>query len=482
MKRATVVSFLALLLFPALALAQAEVERFDRTLEQIQTDQRLLINPDLPITERTFIDYGGYTDAQWISFDDYKGDNHAFWQEDLVGYLHAQLDGANEVFFRGRLYHRDFNPGDRFSTQGEDIDGYVERAFYRFDLAQYESAYHGKQIDGDLSVKLGRDLVIWGDGLTLNEPLDAGVFDLSRGRFSLEMLAGVTPLNTVDFDSSRPSFDSRTSRGLYGGIASVRIGQQKPFVFVLDQRDYNKQQILADATDSSVIPTRFSYNSHYIGIGSTGALTDRLSYGLEAVYEGGNDLSNSYTTNAAGQTSPVTQTRDPIEAYAVDGRLDYAIPDEHGTRLSLETIAATGDHDRDSTTNTLGGNKPGSKDRAFDAFGLLNLGVAFAPPLSNLIALRMGGSTFPLPGSELFEHLQIGTDLFLFGKADADAPVDEPTNDRTYLGFEPDLYFNWGITSDVTLATRYGIFLPGDGIAGDHRVRQFLYSGLTFSF
>jgi len=482
MKRATVVSFLALLLFPAFALAQAEVERFDRTLQQIQADQRLLINPDLPITERTFLDYGGFTDAQWISFDDYKGKTHAFWQEDLVGYLHAELDGANEVFFRGRLYHRDFNPGDTVLTHGNDIDGTIERAFYRFDLAQYESAYHGKQIDGDLSIKLGRDLVIWGDGLTLNEPLDAGVFDLSKGRFSVEMLAGITPRDSADFDSSRPSFDSKTSRGFYGGIATVHIGQQKPFVFVLDQRDYNKEQIFASATDSSVIPTRFAYNSHYIGIGSNGPLTDRLSYGVEGVYEGGNTLSNSYSTSAAGETSPISQTRDPIEAYAVDGRLDYAIPDEHATRLSLEAILASGDHDRDSTTNTLGGNKPGSKDRAFNAFGLLNVGVAFAPPLSNLIALRLGASTFPAASSELLGHLQIGTDLFLFGKANSDAPIDEPSNDNTYLGFEPDLYFNWGITSDVTLATRYGIFVPGDGIAGDHQVRQFLYSGLTFSF
>jgi hypothetical protein len=471
-----------LLLLPALALAQAEVERFDRTLEQIQTDQRLLINPDLPITQRTFIDYGGYTDAQWISFNDYKGDNIAFWQEDLVGYFHAVLDGANEVFFRGRLFHRDFNPGDRFNTSGEDVDGYVERAFYRFDLAQYESAYEGKQIDGDLSIKLGRDLVIWGDGLTLNEPLDAGVFDLSKGSFSAEMIAGVTPLNTVDFDSSRPSFDTRTSRGLYGGIASVRIGEQKPFVFVLDQRDYNKEQILASATDTSIIPTRFSYNSHYIGIGSTGALTDRLSYGVEGVYEGGNGLSNSYFTSAQGFNSPATQTRDPIQAYAMDARLDYVIPGEHATRLGLDAILASGDHDRNSTTNTLGGNKPGSKDRAFNAFGLLNVGVAFAPPLSNLIALRMGASTFPLTESNLFSHLQVGTDLFLFGKANSDAPIDEPSNDNTYLGFEPDLYFNWGITSDVTLATRYGIFVPGDGIAGDHKIRQFLYTGLTFSF
>src|SRR6185295_18870912 len=107
----------------------------------------------------------------------------------------------------------------------------------------------------------------------------------------------------------------------------------------------------------------FKYDSYYLGIGSSGALTDRLSYGVEAVYEGGHTLSSSFVVDAAGSAVPVDQTRDTIEAYALDARLDYVIPDEHATRFSGEFILASGDSSRvASTSATYGGNVPGSKD------------------------------------------------------------------------------------------------------------------------
>src|SRR5262249_43834976 len=122
-------------------------------------------------------------------------------------------------------------------------------------------------------------------------------------------------------------------------------------------------------------------------------------------------------------------------------------------------------------------------DSAFNAFGFLNTGVAYAPVVSNLMALRAGISTFPLPSVRPFERLQIGTDLFLFGKARQDAPVTETavSGDR-YLGWEPDVFLNWQITSDVTLAVRYGIFFPGNGLVSDEKNRQFFFVGVTYAF
>jgi len=38
---------------------------------------------------------------------------------------------------------------------------------------------------------------------------------------------------------------------------------------------------------------KFDYNSYYLGIGSTGNLTDRLQYTLEAVYEAGTPVEQS---------------------------------------------------------------------------------------------------------------------------------------------------------------------------------------------
>src|SRR5437016_4518292 len=107
----------------------------------------------------------------------------------------------------------------------------------------------------------------------------------------------------------------------------------------------------------------------------------------------------SYSFRAAGGPfiQPIDQTEDQIQAWAADARLDYLFPDLRRTRLSAEVILASGDDDRGNTSNTFNGNKPGTNDRAFNAFGLLNTGLAFAPAVSNLLAFRVGGSTFPLP-------------------------------------------------------------------------------------
>jgi hypothetical protein len=74
-------------------------------------------------------------------------------------------------------------------------------------------------------------------------------------------------------------------------------------------------------------------------------------------------------------------------------------------------------------------------------------------------------------------------DLFFYNKLVSDAPIDEETTGSGYLGFEPDLYINWQITSDVTIAFRYGIFFPGSGIIDAHDdTRQFFSAGVTYAF
>ena len=45
------------------------------------------------------------------------------------------------------------------------------------------------------------------------------------------------------------------------------------------------------------------------------------------------------------------------------------------------------------------------------------------------------------------------------------------------------LYMNWQITSDLTLALRYGIFFPSsDAFGANDDPRHFFYGGLTFAF
>ena len=464
------------------APAAEELQRQNRIqeLQRLELDRRLRANRDVPPGQRALFDYGGYVSANFLDLDDPEGNDHILRQYDGIAYGRLNVDGAQELFLAGRIGYQDFHRGDSFSGRGDEpIDGDLYRGYYRFDLRRYRQAYGGDfSSDFNAVAQLGRDLVYWGNGLTMAQVIDGGIFDFELGPFDLEVIAGVTPVRTVDIDSSRPGFDYNTRRGFYGAMLSADIRQHRPFAYYLIQRDYNSM----DRRRIGSINTRYDYDSFYIGGGSTGQITDRLRYGIEGVYEFGHTLSNSFEL-VGFSLVPVEQTRDPIVAGAIDARVDYLVADPADTRLSLEAILATGDDDRLHTSNTFAGNAPGSEDNAFNAFGLVNTGLAFAPDVSNIAVLRVGASTFPLHQYSPLRRLQLGFDFFAFGRLDEDAPIDETTTTgQQFLGFEPDFYLNWQVTSDVTLAVRYGVFFPNASAFPNDEERHFFFAGVTFAF
>jgi hypothetical protein len=470
---------LLILVVGQVAQAQTSVERFERQLQQIQRDQRLHINPDIPADQRALVDYGGYFTFNFFAIDDIAQNTHILRQYDLVGYARVNFDNAHEFFLRARTTYRDFNNNQSFDNEGDDITWpTVEQAYYRFDLARYLSAYKDKNIgNNNVTLQVGRQFVYWANGLVLAEYLDGGLAEVTVGNLSLQLMAGVTTHDTVDIDSSRPQFDDRTERGFYGGILSAQVGKHRPFVYGLVQRDWNDDVPLTVGSNT----TNFDYDSWYIGTGVNGAIGDQMLYGVEFAYEGGKTLSNSFDPNSP-TLDAIPQQHDQIQAAAMDAKLDYLFPDVKKSRLTIEAIAASGDTDRVHTTNTFGGNAPGTRDHAFNAWGLLNTGLAFAPGVSNIIAIRGGGSTFPFPESKLLKRFQAGADVLGYFKFKDDAPIDEVTSDDRYLGWEPDVYVNWQVTSDVAVAFRYGVFFPGTAIVSDEHPRNFLYLGVTFAF
>lgn len=454
----------------------ADLERFERQMEQIQRDTRLRVDERIPTEQRTLFDYGGYLSLNYLSLDDQVGNNHGLREYDLVTYARLNIDGVHEFYGSLRGAYRDYNSGDAFSqSESTGWQGDVDRAYYRFDLQRYYAAYKGQKIDYNVTFSGGRQLIYWANGLTLSQVLDAAVVDVQAGPATLELLGGLTPRRTVDFDSSRPHFDNNTYRGFYGAMLSAQAGTHRPFAFALFQQDYNHDY----TSNLGVINTKFDYYSYYLGFGSSGALSDKLAYGVEAVYEGGSTLSNSFDP---ATFFPSAQDRDQVSSWAADARLDYLLNDARHTRFSLETILASGDPDRINGSTTFAGNRPGTKDHSFNGFGLLNTGLAFSPSVSNLMVFRIGASTFPFPDTAHFGRLQVGTDFFVFNKMREDGGIDEVTTSGRYLGVEPDVYLTWQIKSDVTLVLRYGVFFPnGDVIANDD-TRQFFYGGLTFAF
>ena len=463
----------------------ANLQRYQRQLDQIQRNQSFLVNTAVPVDQRLLIDYGGYVGFSYLSVDDTNNDNHVLRQTDAIGYLRLNLDDVHEFYVRGRLTYQDFNDGDNFdTTEGDELEKRIDRLYYRFDLRRAMAAYTGKHVDYDVALLGGRQLTDWANGLVLVQTLDGVTINLEYKSVDLQLLAATTPADMIDIDPNRPEFDHNTHRGFYGAMLSAQAGNHRPFLYFLSQQDNNHDYTTTIIGNQNGAPapivTHFNYNSWYLGAGSSGTFNEHLAYGLEAVYEGGSSLSNSFET-AGASLFPVPQQHDRIQAFAADLRIDYLLNDDHRTRLSVEGTAATGDDDRRVTNSTFGGNKPGTNDTAFNAFGQINNGLAFAPTISNLGILRVGASTFPAPNATLFRQMQVGSDLFAYWKLSVDAPIDEPALNERYIGFEPDLFVNWQLTSDLSAAVRYGVFFPGDALL-DHQARQFLYGGLTLAF
>jgi len=459
------------------AIAQVDLERFERQLEQIRREQQALVIPDIPPDQRLYYDFGGNLSFNFLAIDDRDQKTHILRQTSLTGYGRMNIDGAHDFFLRGRVAYNDFNTGHDFNGEGDEwIGPRLERAVYTFNLARYMSAYEGRTLPGNFVLQGGRQLVHWTSGLVLSRELDGGMFHASYGDLTLTFLGGRTPSDTPDIDSSRPDFDDDTRRNFFGGMLSLQLTPaHRPYVFGIVQEDDNRDRVLTIGPTT----TRFDYNSHYIGAGSRGNITRKLLYGIEFVYQGGDTLSSPFDNTTF---TPMMQTRDDIRAWAMDFSLDYFFGDPNRTRIGGELIVASGDDDRLHTTNTFGGNQPGTTDRAFNAFGLLNTGLAFNPNVSNLILVRGGAATFPFPSSGILNRFQIGVDLFVYTKYDRNAPVHEPTSNDSYLGFETDLFATWQITSDLIVAARYGVFFPGKAIQTDNDPRHFFFTGVTLAF
>jgi len=494
-KRFFIVAIGCVLLFSQHAWAQVNLERFERQIEQIRREQRLKANEQIPTSQRVLVDVGGAFTFNVASIDDLQGDEHVLNQYILTGYGRVSFDDAHKFFVRGHIEYIHWHANNSFDGHTWDLeDPRLDRAYYEFDLQRAAAAYEGEQTNFNFKVRAGRQLVHWANGLVLSEELDGAVFTLGYDPISIDFLAATTVPDIVDFDYSRPEFDNHTARNFFGAMLKFQATDKHTlFAYGLMQDDNNDDAPLTYQAGTAAVftPTaNFQYQSWYWGVGSSGILTERLLYSFELVYQGGESLSRPFITfgTAAAQTS------NKIEAYAGDFRLDYLFTGPNRTRLSAEYLFASGDDDRLESSTTTFGNTPNTSDTAFNGFGLINTGMAFGAAPSNLMMLRMGISTFPLPNAELFKRFQIGLDVFLFGKMDKDAPIDEATSDDFFLGTEVDIYINWQVTSDVAFTARYGVFFPGAAIGDnsltlsltdnltDDKPRHFIYSGITLAF
>lgn len=412
-------------------------------------------------------DWGGWYSLNFFLFDDGVESSRTLRRHDLRLWGRLTLDrGAHEFFARGRVSFLDFNAGDSYDGDDDDVEGpNLERGTYRFDLARAMSNAHRPPGDANLVVTAGRDLVEFGTGLTLAAPLDHVALQTTWKNWELTTIAGKTVGSSDDFDLSRNT--TRTRRNFLGGeLRYLGWERHRPFAYALWQRDRNRDEWRATWQN-------YDYDSSHVGIGSVGELTDRVRYETEWVFQEGRGYGHRRFLKT-----------DEIEAWAWRNELEYLAPGDHQARASVEYLFGSGDPDRlTSPTNSLGGNRFDFYDNSFIGFGFRDTGLSFAPRYSNLHMWRAGGSFHPWPHDETLAQLEVGTDWYLYHKHHASAAVSDPTAavSSGFLGWEMDYFLNWRVRTDLAWTARFGAFFPGAAFE-DRTTRTFLLLGMTWSF
>lgn len=461
------------------AQAQDEQRRIERAIRSgiAPEEYRTRTDTSLQLLERTQLDVGGFVGWTGVWLNDSTQNSRRLSQPEVTLYARATLDGAHTFFGRSRFVYRDFSPGDSFDGRGDRwVEPFPDRYWYEFDLRRAAEAYAGEPTEWNVNVRIGRQFVDWGAGLTLSETLYAVRPTLELGRRArIEGLAGITPDHTTDFDASRFTYDEKTRRAYFGLRAAITTRDADEwYVFVLDMRDYYNDN--RTRTTPVLDGINFRYDATYVGLGSQGALGRDWAYQAEVVWQTGQSQADPFRLGFSAQTT------ESINAWAGRAGVAYVFRDAHQSRATAEFLWFSGDVDRNISTDTVGGNLLNTTDRGFNSLGFAPLGLAFAPSMSNLMVLRTGLSTFPLADVETFRLLQVGVDAVLFSKFERRGPIDEPTSAKYFLGTEFDLYANWRITSDLSLALRYGLFLPGAAITSGKNARHFFLVSFSLAF
>jgi hypothetical protein len=433
-----------------------------------QEQLRARLDEQSPQAREMGADAGGWFDFGFFNYDDDSpAMERTLRQYQLRGWGSVNLQGVHQFYIRGLAGYDDWNSGTGKSYQGDDaVEPKLERAWYQFDSGQAERNRTGITPPVRWKAKVGREYVTMGTGLTLAMPLDMVRSDLTAGRLNWVTLLGKTNPHLPNSIDRSELVAGHQKRCIWGTQVSYDLDRHRPFAYFLNNQDNTEPHPWDDEQS-------YEYTSRYVGVGSEGViLSPNLRYQSELVGEFGKTYSDG-----------VRAGRDRICATAFDTILQYFFRCHTSPKLSAEYLYAAGDDDRDTTsTSTVGGNRAGTIDHAFNGLGFRDTGIAFSPAISNLNMYNLGASFFPLEKHQWFRKMEVGTKTFFYHKAAA-GPISDAaaTESSRWLGWEWDVYCNWRLTSDLSWTIRYGAFQPGDAFE-DQSCRNFLYTGVLLSF
>lgn len=414
---------------------------------------------------------GGWATFGLFNYEDAASDEHTLRQFEIRGWASLNINGVHKFYFRGLTGWDDWNDGDNPATyHGDEYTApRVERAWYALDIGRLLGGPGAASSAFGAKVKVGRAFATIGTAFVLSMPLDMIQFDVRADNWRLMALLGKTVPWIANIDTSA-DIVTHQDRCFWGfELAYEGLDHHRPFAYFLATQDHSGPE--PDAPGQ-----KYDYSSRYIGLGSEGNLVlPNLRYQAELVGEFGKTYSEGATAGVG---------RDNICAFGADALLEYLFDVRTSPKISVEYMFGSGDADRRASSSaTIGGNRLGSSDNAFNAFGFRDTGIAFAPTVSNMNIYVLGASFFPFENYKLFEKMELGSKTFFYHKANSGGPISDTTANTSsqWVGWEWDVYCNWRIASDLMWTIRYGAFQPGAAF-DDPECRQFLFTAITYSF
>jgi hypothetical protein len=407
-------------------------------------------------------DVGGWVRSTFSTFDTQLGFDRTLKDFDLRVWGEVKYHDNTKLYARVRSFFADYNSGD--SPSGHDHDWQRLRSDQVF-VENQIARIAGLDAKYDLDLTLGRQFFFMGKGVAMASVLDGARLFARSGEWQADFMAAKTIHNTPDIDATVPETDHESDRLFAGGIVSTTaFGERRFYLYALSETDQNGYKT---GTQS------FDYNAFYLGFGAEGGINiggfkpNELGYSAELVVQSGK-------SNATGSAK-----EESILAYGLLADFFWLPGDRlpFKSRGILTYAFGSGDADRGLQLGTVGGNRAGTKDGAFNYFGYVNTGYSLSPRLTNMHMVKAN-----FEGS-VAESVKLGASLYGFFKHHVAASITDFTAVKRgrFIGAELDVYLDWSVASDLDVGIRYGAFKPGGSYSQkDQRNYLSLYASLSF--
>lgn len=399
-----------------------------------------------PYGHKTLVfDYGGWLDFR---YDDYRDDDNDSSLPDTVDYVNsldarfwlkailrppagASYTNVHYAYVRLREFFLQSYPNDK-EWKNKNSAPIVEYAYAVLDLHP-------------IWIEAGRQYISIGKGLAYSDVNDGVQLFISSPEWRFKALIAGTLPHQDNIDVSVPGSINGSERYFYGFEAAYSFMKAHSlYSYFLIQRDRTKEYPPDDLQD-------YLYNSEYLSFGAQGSIIPQVRYLAEVIRESG----SSYIFPDNSKAS--------VDAWAGIFEVMYSADIYSHPSLSCSYAFGSGDKDRISVTDTIGGNISGI-DRNFLYFGYIPTGFALAPRLSNLHFLKGRVSLFPFENCLPLKQLSVDATYYRYYKfKPAGGIYDYDAIDiESYVGDEVDVELAWQIASDLNLTLQYGHFFPGE--------------------